>query len=208
MDRTFAARLGALRKSTEQSQKDAAAALGVSQALLSHYERGIRECGLGFVTRAAAHYNVTCDYLLGTSSLGCGFSEGAFWPKDIPEDNKLDVLTIFRCLTVLRENLQNQPSSCRDEALRYFALTTYRFLVSAINAGDLPRSWIGERAPIENFMFLEYLGGLENVLLDSIERGPQRIHDSKAPLCIKTLANEVEKYTAMQIEQVFNPLSE
>lgn len=54
-----------LRKERGLSQKQAALELGVSQALLSHYEKGIRECGLDFVIHIADYYNVSCDYLLG-----------------------------------------------------------------------------------------------------------------------------------------------
>mgnify|MGYP001623202695 CR=1 FL=1 len=54
-----------LRKERGLSQKKAAEALQISQALLSHYEKGIRECGLDFVVRAADFYGVSCDYLLG-----------------------------------------------------------------------------------------------------------------------------------------------
>lgn len=43
--------------------------LGVSQALLSHYEKGIRECGLDFVIRAADLYEVSTDYMLGRTSV-------------------------------------------------------------------------------------------------------------------------------------------
>ncbi len=56
-----------LRKEAGISQKKAAEALGVSQALLSHYEKGIRECGLLFLVRAADFYGVSVDYLLGRS---------------------------------------------------------------------------------------------------------------------------------------------
>ena len=42
-----------------------AAALGISQALLSHYENGIREPGLGFVIKVCDYYHVSADYLLG-----------------------------------------------------------------------------------------------------------------------------------------------
>ena len=42
-----------LRKERGITQKQAAEDLGVSQALLSHYEKGIRECGLDFVVRVA-----------------------------------------------------------------------------------------------------------------------------------------------------------
>ena len=46
------------RKERKISQKKAAADLGISQALLSHYEKGIRECGLDFLIRIADYYNV------------------------------------------------------------------------------------------------------------------------------------------------------
>lgn len=54
-----------LRKERGYSQKKAAEDLHVSQALLSHYEKGIRKCGLEFVLRVADYYDVSCDYLLG-----------------------------------------------------------------------------------------------------------------------------------------------
>jgi hypothetical protein len=37
----------------------------VSQALLSHYENGIREPGLAFVVRACDYYHVSADFMLG-----------------------------------------------------------------------------------------------------------------------------------------------
>ena len=54
-----------LRKEKGMSQKQAAADVGISQALLSHYEKGIRECGLDFLVKTAEYYDVTTDYLLG-----------------------------------------------------------------------------------------------------------------------------------------------
>ena len=57
-----------LRKERGITQKQAAEDLGISQALLSHYEKGIRECGLEFVVRVADYYGVSCDYLLGRSA--------------------------------------------------------------------------------------------------------------------------------------------
>lgn len=61
-----------LRKERGYSQKKAAEDLQVSQALLSHYEKGIRECGLEFVLRVADYYGVSCDYLLGRTSQRTG----------------------------------------------------------------------------------------------------------------------------------------
>ena len=65
LNQDFSRILALLRKERGYSQKKAAADLGISQALLSHYEKGIRECGLDFVVRAADYYQVSCDYLLG-----------------------------------------------------------------------------------------------------------------------------------------------
>jgi transcriptional regulator with XRE-family HTH domain len=62
---SFSTRLAYLRREMGLSQKKAAAELGISQALLSHYERGIRECSLSFLVSAAKFYNVSSDYLLG-----------------------------------------------------------------------------------------------------------------------------------------------
>lgn len=65
MSSTFPRIITLLRKERGLSQKQAATELGISQALLSHYEKGIRECKLDFVVRVADYYNVSCDYLLG-----------------------------------------------------------------------------------------------------------------------------------------------
>ena len=64
MDRSFPEILSALRREKSINQRTAAADLGISQALLSHYENGAREPGLGFVCRACDYYGVSADYLL------------------------------------------------------------------------------------------------------------------------------------------------
>lgn len=61
----FSRVLSLLRQEKGISQKTAASELGISQALLSHYENGIREPGLNFVARACDYYRVSADYLLG-----------------------------------------------------------------------------------------------------------------------------------------------
>lgn len=63
----FARILSRLRHEKGVSQRQAAQELGVSQALLSHYENGIREPGLAFVVKACDYYQVSADYLLGRS---------------------------------------------------------------------------------------------------------------------------------------------
>lgn len=64
MNRSFPETLSALRRGRNISQRKAAAELGISQALLSHYENGAREPGLVFVCRACDYYGVSADYLL------------------------------------------------------------------------------------------------------------------------------------------------
>lgn len=65
MNKDFPRIITFLRKERGLSQKQVSADLGISQALLSHYEKGIRECGLDFLVKAAEYYEVSCDYLLG-----------------------------------------------------------------------------------------------------------------------------------------------
>ena len=65
MNADFARTLALLRQERGISQRQAAQALGISQALLSHYENGLREPGLAFVVKACDFYNVSADFLLG-----------------------------------------------------------------------------------------------------------------------------------------------
>ena len=61
----FSRTLSLLRQERGVSQRTAAGDLGISQALLSHYENGIREPGLSFVVRACDYYHVSADFILG-----------------------------------------------------------------------------------------------------------------------------------------------
>ena len=67
MDREFSAVMSELRRRSGKSQRAVAAELGISQALLSHYENGAREPGLAFVCKACDYYGVSADYMLGRS---------------------------------------------------------------------------------------------------------------------------------------------
>ena len=73
----FSRTLSMLRKEQGISQRKVAAALGISQALLSHYENGTREPGLAFVCRVCDYYGVTADYLLCRSSRPAGDGQPA-----------------------------------------------------------------------------------------------------------------------------------
>lgn len=82
MNSDFPRILTLLRKEKGISQKEAASHLGISQALLSHYEKGIRECGLDFLVRCGDFYGVSSDYLLGRSPERSG---SKITVEDIPE---------------------------------------------------------------------------------------------------------------------------
>lgn len=66
----FSKILRKLRENRKISQKNVSKDLGISQALLSHYEKGVRECGLSFLIKASKYYGVTTDYLLGLTAAG------------------------------------------------------------------------------------------------------------------------------------------
>lgn len=68
MNNIFPQRLSSLRHKNGWSQKETAARLGISQALLSHYEKGIRECGLNFLVKASSIFSCSTDYLLGITN--------------------------------------------------------------------------------------------------------------------------------------------
>lgn len=67
MNANFCRALSLLRQDRGISQRKAAKELGISQALLSHYENGVREPGLEFVVRACDYYHVSADFILGRS---------------------------------------------------------------------------------------------------------------------------------------------
>ena len=89
MDRSFSQTLSALRRQRNLSQRAVAADLGISQALLSHYENGAREPGLRFVCRVCDYYGVTADYLLGRSES----------PASLEPETARDFLKTLRTLT-------------------------------------------------------------------------------------------------------------
>ena len=93
-----------LRTERKLTQKEAAKELGISQALLSHYERGIRECGLDFLCRTADFYGVSCDYLLGRTADRNG---AQLTVEDIPDpdSNSLDKRSRGSAVPILNKKL-------------------------------------------------------------------------------------------------------
>ena len=67
MGNEFSKAIYELRLGRKLSQRAAAQSLGISQALLSHYENGVRQPKLAFVKKIATFYDVSADKLLGHS---------------------------------------------------------------------------------------------------------------------------------------------
>lgn len=134
----FASVLSQLRKERGISQKKAAADLNISQALLSHYEKGIRECGLDFVIRCSEYYGVTSDYLLGISDSRTGIDAiGSFDYSDGEKSNSAFLADASRVLLSL------MPASKDEKVAKYiydyYTLCVYRGAVTMARAGILPK---------------------------------------------------------------------
>lgn len=93
MSSDFSRIITLLRKEKGISQKQVASDLGISQALLSHYEKGIRECGLDFVVKVADYYGVSCDYLLGKAPERTGTTISV---NEIPDADSAGKENMFR----------------------------------------------------------------------------------------------------------------
>ncbi len=138
MNNDFPRIITLLRKERGLSQKKAAEELEVSQALLSHYEKGIRACGLDFVVRAADFYEVSCDYLLGRTPQRNGATitvdeipePDAMGKENVLKGSLLPVLNkklIANSLNIIYSILQKCGSKALTaEVSSYLNLTVYR----------------------------------------------------------------------------------
>ena len=131
----FAATLSQLRRERGISQKKAAGDLGISQALLSHYEKGIRECGLDFVVKCADYYGVTTDYLLGVSASRNGLDPSVYASLGA-EDDDMPLSTLSQATRIL---LDTAAAASRGGAARYiydyYMLSLYRGALTMAKAG-------------------------------------------------------------------------
>lgn len=133
MSTDFPRILALLRKEKGISQKQAAKDLDISQALLSHYEKGIRECGLNFVIKSAKYYDVSADYLLGLSPDRRGAKltvEDIPDPEDVGKENVikgsiLPVLNkklIANSLNIIYDGLSKSGSNELTNEISYFLM--------------------------------------------------------------------------------------
>lgn len=135
----FAIILSQLRKERGISQKKAATDLGISQALLSHYEKGIRECGLDFVIKCSEYYDVTTDYLLGVSDSRTGIAPDSL--SQLDEDEEHSVSTLAKATKYLLDisAASSTESSKKNYIYDYYMLSIYRGALTLAKAGVLPK---------------------------------------------------------------------
>ena len=200
-----------LRKEHKLSQKQVASDLGVSQALLSHYEKGIRECGLEFLVKVSEYYNVSCDYLLGKTSSRSGgtvvISQNT--RKSSKEDPKESA--IFNAMRAVFKTCD--IFSCEDlknELLKFFKLNIYksfRILYSANSKNSqkmfsVPQSQYSSRVLATKLICetrMECLSKGENVdFLNGADK-------NNIPILV---SDEIEKEDSKKAEALFHIISE
>lgn len=137
----FAAILSQLRKERGCSQKKTAEDLGISQALLSHYEKGIRECGLDFVIKCSEYYGVTTDYLLGISNSRYGIDEEHLFNTGANDGDGASLSSISQATKLLLEiaTASTDENETAQYINDYYMLCIYRGALTLAKSGKLPQ---------------------------------------------------------------------
>lgn len=197
MSTSFGIKISELRREAEISQKEAAEALGISQALLSHYEKGIRECGLEFIRRVADYYDVTADFLLGLSDNRRGLSN-LFEKTNLASDEDMKMQTIYRATVRMGEHMNSLGGGNSNISRWFLALSIYRFMVLGAKAEVIPHKWFKlkpEIAALSSSAMLDYF-------LSNFNEGKQEKKHSYSkdePQAYKTLISSCEEYLAQNI---------
>ena len=184
MNNDFPRIITLLRKEKGLSQKQAAMELGVSQALLSHYEKGIRECGLDFVIYIADYYNVSCDYLLGRTPDRTG---ATLKLDDLPDnkettpddDSKNTLITLNKKLiqnsvSIMYEILaQLNNKGLTTEISSYLMVSVYK-MIRTVYAANI-------KNPQAMFSVIpEMYSGLSDALQSIIEANAKQLASGKS----------------------------
>lgn len=127
MSISFASNLSMLRRELNITQKTAANDLQISQALLSHYEKGIRECNLDFVVKAAEYYDVTTDFLLGLSDSRHGNSELSDL-SEIQSDTQIKTKTLLRAFLYLLQKAENDNEAAEEHFTDFFTMSVSKYI--------------------------------------------------------------------------------
>lgn len=199
MDKNFPIILTELRKEKGLSQKEAAAKLGISQALLSHYEKGIRECGQSFLIKVADFYGVSCDYLLGRTKnrSELNFLADEILSSDSTSDSAPTSKTFIKAGTLVTQLIQSNGNSLQMKLDIIYAIELYKIILAQAKAGSLPKNWCG-RAYINGDVCCTpmYLGIAEYASYEAITptKSKKPVPDMPVPEAIKTLVSTAEDF--------------
>ncbi len=200
MATAFSNRITSLRKERGLSQKEVAMSLGVSQALLSHYEKGVRECGLDFVLKCAEYYGVTTDYLLGKDDSRHGIYEalakGANNPEDLSSE-KVNLRTILLCISLFAERFSTTDPKLGDKLLWGAAIAEYKLLVACLSAGRFSEDCLDTKIRWDDQMFQHFVSAVfEGLFEPNRTIPPAKIDNNKLPPFANTLVKGVEEYVS------------
>lgn len=130
MKSTLPEMLCRLRRDKNISQRQAAEELGVSQALLSHYEKGVREPKLDFIIRACDYYGVSMDVIVGREELPEKLADdpeelramnrilGGYRERDESAARSVRRIDLEAALDVVSVLLSRNPQDVEAETLR------------------------------------------------------------------------------------------
>ncbi|MBQ2974140.1 MAG: helix-turn-helix domain-containing protein [Clostridia bacterium] len=199
MDKNFPIILTELRKEKGLSQKEAAAKLGISQALLSHYEKGIRECGQSFLIRVADFYGVSCDYLLGRTRERneLDILANEILSDNFSSDSNPTSMTFIKAGTLVTQLIKDSDNSRGMRLDILYAIALYKVILIQAKAGNLPKNWCG-RAYVNGEVCCNsmYLGIAELAAYDAIstQKNKNPVPEMPVPEAIKTLVEEAENF--------------
>lgn len=209
MERNFPVIISELRKEKGLSQKEAAAKLGISQALLSHYEKGIRECGQSFLIRIADFYNVSCDYLLGRTNERNDIQAVAASILTLNKDYEPTSKTYIKAAMILRDAMNDSEKLAGLRLDMVLATAIYRLLLIQAYAGNIPKNWAG-KAYVNGEIICNkmYLNIIDTVTYDAynVNKSKHPVPDEPVPEAVETLVKNVEDFIFSSVTGSLPPI--
>lgn len=199
MSTSVSTRLVSLRKEKNLSQKEAAIELGVSQALLSHYEKGIRECGLDFLCRASAFYDVSTDYLLGLTENKM-MSDALFVENELPQDSEMRMSTVFRSSVYLMDRLSAYGRNYSSRIRTIYVLTIYKVYLAALCQGAIPNHELA-RKELAPYFTTTVIDNVINSMIFDGDAKPKR--NEHLPRTMDTIIKEATRIIEREVAKAY-----
>lgn len=209
MERNFPVIISELRKEKGLSQKEVAAKLGISQALLSHYEKGIRECGQSFLVRIADFYDVSCDYLLGRTNERNDVQAVVANLLTINKDFEATSKTYIKAAMILRDAMNDSEKLTGLKLDMVLGTAIYRLLLIQAHAGNIPANWAGKAYVngkiVCNPMYLNIIDAATyDAFKVNVSKNP--VPDAPIPPAVETLVKNVEKFIFSSVTESMPPI--